>query len=134
MFNRSYSPTKKSHKGKVLIGLIGILCVIFIGYGYMKNFMVGQEVNQEINELELEISQLEVENAKLDELTKYFDSQAYAELKARSELGLQKPDENVVIIEQDSLEDLKIAANDFNLNNNQNMSNPEKWFRLIFVK
>ncbi|MBU1165020.1 septum formation initiator family protein [Patescibacteria group bacterium] len=118
--------------GKILLLSIGLLVVILLGYSYTKNFILNKEINEEINHIENEITNLQNQNVELTELIKYFDSSAYAEQKARAELSMKKEGENVVVISDEN----KSAESE-----NQNLkslalqdSNPKKWFKYFFIK
>lgn len=116
----------------LLISLLGLCLLIVLIYSYTKNYLSSREVNQEIKGLENKITDLRTENDKIKELIKYFDSQAYAEQKARAELSMQKPGETVVVINNDETSQ-KIATQTDNTNNDQ-PTNPKKWFRYFFIK
>lgn len=121
----------KKKKKVLLISLyfIGFSILFFISYFFIIDFKKANQINKEIQLLHEEIYNLENHNVKLTELIKYFDSEGYAEQKARLELGLKKPGETVVIIPRD-----KEGAEDGPIGKEVNMKQPNyiKWWKYFF--
>lgn len=79
-------------KGLVL-AVIGYIAVS-VSRSVMKNY----QINQRINDLHQKIAQLEQERIYLNNLIAYYKTDTFKELKAREELGLQKPGEHVLSV------------------------------------
>lgn len=77
---------------------VGLAALVGIGYFYWGNVRTSRAVDERIARLRQQVQSLEQEQVHLDELLKYFDSNAYAEEKARLEFGLAKPGEAVVVV------------------------------------
>lgn len=75
-----------------------IAVVGLAGYSYYQDFGRSREVDREINALQEEVNQLRTRNVQIAELLQYFDSEGYAESRARLELGLVKPGEKVMVV------------------------------------
>jgi len=116
---------------KIFFSFIAILMLLIISYSFINNYLINKQVNQEIKEIQTKISDLKTENIELEELIKYFDSQAYVELKARSELSMRKEGEEVVVIDNQTLPASEIVGA---LDYEQELSNPKKWFSYLFIK
>ncbi len=103
-------------------------------YSFGKDFIKNRQIEAEIINLNQQIYNLEKHNLELTELIKYFDSESYAERKARLELGLVKPGESTVIIPN------SLAQNDILLpkaeteKNKSRLSNIKKWWEYFFDK
>jgi len=91
---------KKKHDSFFLI-LFSLLILLVIGFFIYTNINIGQrrtELIKRINVLRNEIQALEQENQKLQEGIIRADSQDFLEEKAREELGLKKPGEEVIVV------------------------------------
>jgi len=131
MIVRDTSQPKSKWKSKLFLGL-GIIILIFAGINLAKSTQKNREINQEIYALEKEIQDLEKSNSELNELVKYFNSAAYIEEKARTDLGLKKEGEKVVIvtdIENQDANQKDLIGNDLA---DKTISNPKRWWRYFF--
>ena len=84
----------------VAIGFV-LLCVALvglIGYSFGQDFIRSRQLGSEVAGLEQQINTLETRKVELSKLMQYFDSAGYAESRARLELGLAKPGENVLVV------------------------------------
>lgn len=102
----------------------GLAALGGIGYFYAGNLRTSRAVDERIAGLRQQVSSLEQEQVHLDELLKYFDSDAYAEEKARLEFGLAKPGEAVVVVPES-----RVAAN---VRTRSSSSNLVRWWRYFF--
>lgn len=59
------------------------------------------ETHGEIQDVQKEVSQLETDQKKLQQLQTFLQSDFFAEKEARVKLGMQKKDEHVVVLEGD---------------------------------
>ncbi len=114
-----------------LFFLAGVVLLVIIAMSFTKDFLRARKVNQEIMQLQNELSLLESKNIELNNLIQYFDSEIYAEKKARTELGLKKPGESVVIIPKNENEE-NLLANSTEMKKNE--SNIIKWWKYFFEK
>ena len=102
----------------------GLAALVGIGYFYVGNLRTSRAVDERIAGLRQQVSSLEQEQVHLDELLKYFDSDAYAEEKARLEFGLAKPGETVVVVPES-----RVAAN---ARPRSSSGNLVRWWRYFF--
>ncbi|MDP3741239.1 MAG: septum formation initiator family protein [bacterium] len=82
----------KSRYFITLIAIFLVMVVIFLTKELQKRY----EINQEISQLQADISELESTNRDSVELIKYLKTIEYQEKQARSLLNLQKPGEFAV--------------------------------------
>lgn len=122
--------TTLTEKGLVIVIIIYV--VISIGRSVMKNY----QINQRIANLETELHTLEQEKVYLDSLIAYYKTSTFKELKAREELGLQFPGEQVLAVpledeeEATSSKALALAVQQQKVE--QPTRNYQKWFSYFF--
>lgn len=80
----------------VSVTLLGVVAV-----SYFKDYRRSRALDRELLALEREVSTLETRHVELSDLIRYFDSEGYAESRARLELGLAKPGEQVLVVPPD---------------------------------
>lgn len=123
-------------RNSIVVAVIGYL--LFLTYG---SVISNYRTNQKINNLEEEISLLELEKQYLADLNLYYATDTYKELEARRKLGLKKKGEAVIKI---PISEEKLARYQNQLTNQDKFtkkktvpvtteeSNPRKWIRFIF--
>lgn len=106
---------------------IVLLAVIFVSFS--KDFVKVKKIDEEITALEDELLALQDKNIELGKFIQYLDSGAYAEKKARMELGLKKPGESVIVI-PDAPEENSLSGE--SLDDEEKISNFKKWLNYFF--
>lgn len=71
---------------------------LLFALGYARAYYQDYKVRQEIKALQAEVKQLESKKIESLEILKYVISPAFVEEKARTELNMKKPGENVIIV------------------------------------
>ena len=125
---------QKNNTKKITIFFIIAICFVIISitaYFFIKDYFKAKLINNEIQILQRQIYDLEDHNIQLTELIKYFDSESFAEKKARTELGLIKKGESVVIVPPTGEE---IKNEDVDSHEQDNASNIKKWWNYFFKK
>lgn len=79
-----------------LVVIFSLLALII--FGYARTYYQDYKVKQEIENLQKEVGSLQKKKFQSMELLNYVTSDAFVEEKARTELNLKKPGENVLII------------------------------------
>lgn len=95
------SRTRKSKKKLVsnkIIFIVLIVILFFTATSLYRNIQKNKQINEEIEILRSQADTLQKNNIEMRELVEYFNSSAFIEERARIDLGLKKPGENVVII------------------------------------
>ncbi|OGZ36057.1 MAG: hypothetical protein A3I88_03295 [Candidatus Portnoybacteria bacterium RIFCSPLOWO2_12_FULL_39_9] len=87
---------------KIFLFLVA-LALIWLTLGVGRESYRKYQITKEINALRTEISKLEGDNQRLDNLIKYFQDPSYLEKEARIKLNLKKPGEKVVVAPEGSL-------------------------------
>lgn len=116
-----------------LITVTGLVFVIFIAMGLVRELVNRYMVNQEIEKVQAEINTLERKNKELGGLVDYLNTDAFKEIQARQNLGMQKDGETAVSIE--SLPDNMNSVVELSQNNSdqKDTMNIEKWWNYFFT-
>src|SRR3989344_3378417 len=78
--------------------LISLTLLGVVAVSYVKDYRRSRALDDELLSLRQEVGTLQTRHVELSELIKYFDSEGYAESRARLELGLAKPGEKVIVV------------------------------------
>ena len=105
--------------------IAGLLLAILISVSYIRGYYQDYKIREEIRMLQDEVSQLERKKIESLEILQYVISPDFVEEKARTELGLKKPGENVIVLSKqahspDIIETTQEKEEDLN--------NPRKWW------
>lgn len=76
--------------------LVGVVSV-----SYVKDYRRSRALDRELKSLGQDVSTLQTRHVELSDLIQYFDSEGYAERRARLELGLAKSGEKVIVVPKD---------------------------------
>ena len=140
------SPKKQKRKGLIgfltgpkLFTVIGAVILVLISVPLMEKWHQKQKVDEEVKQIKQEISQVENENQRLEELIQYLKSDQFLEEQARKNLGLKKKGEEVVVIEEQKgkvagafAKNDKHSSNTSNKKNSRVESNWKKWWNYFF--
>jgi len=109
--------------------LVVIFCVIaLIIFGFIRTYYQDYKVKQEIANLQKEVDNLQKKKFQSMELLEYVTSDAFVEEKARTELNLKKPGENVLIIPNTAKTTSESEVVPVLSESGQKLSNPIKWW------
>jgi len=106
-----------------------VAAIITIGLtalGYARGYYRDYTLRQEIKALEHEVSNLEKKKIESLDLLEYVTSDAFVEERARTELNMKKPDENVVVMKRDTTREAAEVAHEES--NYEHLNNPTKWW------
>ncbi len=130
---KSYQP--------LLITAAGLLVLIFILTGLMKNIRRVFSVKQEISQLQTEISRLDKKNQEIEGLVDYLNSKEFLEEEARLKFDLRQPNEQIIVIKQpeSTSQTNEAAGSIFDLPAPKKdkvaiSHNPNLWFKYFFTK
>jgi len=119
MFNTFY---------KKLILFIGIIVLILLFFAARKESAKNQLIREEVRQLEEQISNLRQEKTNLAGLIEFFQTSDFKEREIKQQLGMQNPDEKVIVITQNNDPELSQVDEE----NNQPENNLTKWWNFIF--
>ncbi|MDQ1283741.1 MAG: hypothetical protein QG620_89 [Patescibacteria group bacterium] len=129
---------EKSFKGWILKIFIffGLVAFIFVGISAGRQTLKKKEIKKEIETLREEAEKIEKDNSTLEDKIAYLESRDYQEKEARDKLGLQKPEENLVVIKQNLSEKEEEEEGHFENQAQERESgetfNPKKWWDYFF--
>jgi len=105
-----------------------LLFIIFaFGRAYYRDYLVRQEIDR----LQTEVSRLQAKKLETVELLKYVQSPQFVENKARTELNLVKPGEQVAIIDGSSQGTKSTGQEVVKMVESNKLSNPLKWWKFF---
>ena len=82
----------------VSLAILGLALLVLISIPLARNASRQYEINQEVESLQKEISDLESRNTELNDLIGYLNSSGFAEEQARLNLNFRKEGESVVVV------------------------------------
>ncbi len=107
--------------------VVTTLILILIGFSYVRAFYEDYQVRQKIKELQEQVHSLEGKKLESLQILQYVTSDNFIEEKARTELNLKKPGENVVFVDgiaSVSTTEIQATAPV----DEPHLSNPMKWW------
>ncbi|MDD4902009.1 MAG: septum formation initiator family protein [Patescibacteria group bacterium] len=132
---------RKNNKRKILTGLFltpyffTLVCLIVIAVIILPVYQNARErlaVNNEVADLQKQISSLEASNNDLTAMKKYLQSDQFVEKEARLNMNLKMPGEHVAVIENSGQSGNVAAFGAANGNSDKKNSNPVKWWNYFF--
>jgi len=117
-----------------LITVISFIIIIYGAFGLARLIWKNYQVNQKIESLKKEITQLEEENFELRNEINYYKTNSYKERLAREKLNLQKPGEIVIVITQPEEDKFSSVQKKEIKNKEKKLSGPnwQKWWNYFF--
>ncbi len=113
------------------LALLFVLTLLLI-ISYVRAYYQEYQVRQEISNLQDQLHSLESKKIETMEFLKYAQSSTFVEEKARTELNLVKPGENMAIIANGTDSDANRQEKTDMIKWSQ-VSNPIKWFKFFFI-
>ena len=111
---------------------IGFLVVIFVITAFARAFYEDYQVRQEIARLQEDVKRLEVKKLSTLDALAYVKSEDFIEEKARLELNLAKPGEQIGLIP--NVAGIKVGQKNDNMLEFKNLANPIKWLNYFLHK
>ena len=130
---------KKFFSSQLCLTIIFTVLLLLLASPLWHIFKQKSSIDQEIDSLKSQVSDLENKNNGLTQMINYVQTDQYAEQKARTDLGLKKPDETVVVVKGSNVNSSTADTADnalFGLPaapQAQNESNPTKWVKYFLA-
>jgi cell division protein FtsB len=83
--------------GAQLLMILVVLIGLGFGYSFAREVVQAQHLAGQAEASRLENERIAAENRKLQRDLQYYQSDAYAELRARTDLNMRRPDEQVIL-------------------------------------
>jgi cell division protein FtsB len=112
-----------------------VLVVAYVAVSVSRSVMKNYEINQKIDALEQQLVDLDQQSLYLDSMIAYYKTNTFKELKAREELGLHSPGENVISVpleEEDIETDTAYLAVAPDKSKEKPLPNYERWLHYFF--
>ena len=118
--------------------IIVILLVGWVAYISAKQLERNRRIQKEVTTLSLEAAKIRRENETLGDRINYFSSNEFREQEAKEKLGMKKPDETVMVVQQEpdpvATENTDEQQNTKPLSADEGGENYKKWWNLFFNK
>lgn len=113
--------------------VLGLIIVALISFAIFKETYRKKQIQKEISSLQAEVERVQKDNASLSDKIAYLGSNDYQEKEAKDKLNLQKPDEQVVIINPGQAQKQEVQGDEsVHQEIVVKVSNPEKWWDYFF--
>lgn len=112
--------------------VISLIIALFFAFVFARAYYQDYKVRQEIESLKEEVKNLENKKLESMEILKYVTSDNFVEEKARLELNMQQPGENIVVFDNVESENQKTVSQSEESENVLN--NPIKWWYYFIHK
>lgn len=103
------------------------VALFLITFSYIRAYYEDYQVRQKIEELQTQVQSLEGKKLQSLQLLQYVNSDNFIEEKARTELNLKKPGENVVFVDGVTSVSTTKASAGVTVDE-PHLSNPRKWW------
>lgn len=123
--------------------VVNLLVIIFLGISFGREVVRSRSIASEISALQAQADELTMSNQEMLNLQTAMQTESFIEREARLKLGLKKPGETVVVIQQEGSEDLSqipedpLDPLDFVIDDatpQEELGNPLKWWYYFFDK
>ena len=128
-----YNQVVNSKKYKMAF-VVGIMLAGYVGISLFQAMSKNFKIKAQIDDLETKIERLEEENQQLSNKISYYQTDNYKERSARENLGLQTPDEKLVITtpQPEPQAEPTGKKDGKKLKPQAQVSNLTKWYRFFF--
>ncbi len=130
MFKKKENFFHKIIFNNIFLSIIGLIVIVAISIPLAKNVSKQYEINNEVQNLKNEISDIEKKNSSLKDMLVYLESDQFAEEQARINLNYKKAGESLyVITDENESKNIKLSLE---LNENKRINNSIKWLNHFF--
>ncbi|MFA7653705.1 MAG: septum formation initiator family protein [Candidatus Magasanikbacteria bacterium] len=127
MSARAETNWKKFFKSRWFFLVMAVMLFV-ISFAYIRAYYRDYQIQQEINRLQEEVKRLEAKKIETGEVLKYVKSSDFIEEKARIELNLVKPGEQVAVIDGGKISTNTTGQENKKMIKFDQLSNPIKWW------
>lgn len=126
-----------------LLLVVNFLVIVFLGVSLSREVVRSRAIGEQIAELQAQADELAAQNIDLSELRTAMQTESYIEREARLKLGMKKPGETVVVVQEEgtgtSGQETGDASDplDLVLDGQETavaVANPTKWWYYFFDK
>jgi len=85
--------------------VVNVVIIVFLGLTFGREYFRSREIQSEISKLQTQADTLAARNIALSELQTAIQTESFIEREARLKLGMKKPGEEVVVIQEGKVEE-----------------------------
>lgn len=124
---------KKKISFTIFFFIAGIILTGIISTRAAQEAYRNRKIEKEVNELKNEALQIQNENAKIQKKIEYYSTPGFVEKISKDKMNMQKPDEKVIVVNQEISREPQIAGAQQNqVQNEQYVPNYLKWWNFFF--
>ncbi|HRY27811.1 MAG TPA: septum formation initiator family protein [Candidatus Moranbacteria bacterium] len=124
---------KKKISFTIVFFIAGIILTGIISTRAVQEAYRNRRIEKEVNELKNEALQIQNENAKIQKKIEYYSTPEFVEKISKDKMNMQKPDEKVIVVNQEISREPQIAGAQQNqIQNEQYVPNYLKWWNFFF--
>ena len=124
---------KKKISFTIVFFIAGIILTGIISTRAVQEAYRDRRIEKEVNELKNEALQIQNENAKIQKKIEYYSTPEFVEKISEDKMNMQKPDEKVIVVNQEISREPQIAGAQQNqIQNEQYVPNYLKWWNFFF--
>lgn len=120
--------------GRKSLLLANLALLALIGWGFTGEYLRNQDMEWEISRLSAQAEQLETRNFEVARLSRQLADPQAMEREARVNLGLQKPGESVIIVQDAPLPTPPDSTGAARPDSRPRLSNAVRWWRYFFER
>ena len=126
-----------------LLLVVNLLVIVFLGLALSREVVRSRSINAQIAQLQAQADELAAQNIDLSQLRTAMQTESYIEREARLKLGMKKPGETVVVVQEGTGADRRVGEIadardplDLVLDGQEKIAvaNPMKWWYYFFDK
>ncbi len=116
--------------------LLAFVALVFMIFSIIKETHKKNQIKKEILALQEEAQRINKDNAQIKEKIAYLESPEYQIKEAKDKLGLQNPEENVIVVKPNVGKEAEADSYDTNIQEKipetENVPNHIKWWNYFF--
>jgi cell division protein FtsL len=124
---------KKKFSLTIVFFAVGIILAGVITTRAVQEAYRSREIEKEIEGLKQEAERIQNENETIQKQIDYYSTSQFVEKVSKDKMNMQKPDENVIIVNRTNSEQPQIAGvQSETVQNSQEIPNYIKWWNFFF--
>jgi len=124
---------KKKISFAVILFIAGVVLAAFISTNAIKEAYRSRAIEKEVENLKQEAGRIQNDNNDLQKQIDYYSTPQFVERVSKDKMNMQKPDENVVVVNQGAAQQSRVAGEQNEVYQEEsNESNYTKWWNFFF--
>jgi cell division protein FtsL len=124
---------KKKFSFAIILFIGGIILTVGISSSAIWEAYRGKKIENEVEKLKQEAQRVQNENNTIQQRISYYSTPQFVERVSKDKMNMQKPDENVVIVDQEKAVQQQISENRREVaQTEQAIPNYKKWWNFFF--